>query len=213
RPAPRAAAGARDGGNAPRPGEDRDPARGVAEARPSERGRVADHVSPSGPRRRPPRSTPGLGPAPAPRGVPASHALRRQGLPIRGRGMATASGESPRVPGRRIRRDDVAPCLQEGDPAGPGAHVCARRGRPHLRSPAREGARPDAPDDAGPDSRAGAGVKAWVDSISLSGSTLRVITPEPLPADRATLAVASAIRVFERFPALDGLVLGGGDPE
>jgi len=56
-------------------------------------------------------------------------------------------------------------------------------------------------------------VKAWVDSISLTGSTLRVIAPEPLPADRATLAVASAIRVFERFPALDSLVLGGGDPE
>jgi hypothetical protein len=56
-------------------------------------------------------------------------------------------------------------------------------------------------------------VKAWIDTISLAGSTLRVTAPEPGPADRITLTVASAIRVFERFPALDGLVLAGGDGE
>jgi hypothetical protein len=56
-------------------------------------------------------------------------------------------------------------------------------------------------------------MKAWVDAISLAGSTLRITAPEALPADRATLAVASAIRVFERFPALDGLVLAGGEGE
>jgi len=56
-------------------------------------------------------------------------------------------------------------------------------------------------------------VKAWVDAVSLAGSTLRVTAPEPMPAELDTLAVASAIRVFERFPALDGLVLisGGGE--
>ena len=56
-------------------------------------------------------------------------------------------------------------------------------------------------------------MKGWVDGVSLAGSTLRVTAPEPLPADRDTLTVASAIRVFERFPALDGLVLvsGGGE--
>jgi hypothetical protein len=56
-------------------------------------------------------------------------------------------------------------------------------------------------------------VKAWIDAVSLSGTTLRVTVPDPLPADRDTLAVASAIRVFERFPVLDGLVLvsGGGE--
>jgi hypothetical protein len=56
-------------------------------------------------------------------------------------------------------------------------------------------------------------MKAWVEGISLAGSTLRVTASEPLPADRATLAVASAIRVFERFAALDSLVLGGDDRE
>jgi len=56
-------------------------------------------------------------------------------------------------------------------------------------------------------------VRSWIDTVSLSGSTLRMTVPEPLPADRVTLTVASAIRVFQRFPALDGLVLvaAGGE--
>jgi hypothetical protein len=56
-------------------------------------------------------------------------------------------------------------------------------------------------------------MRSWIDTVSLSGSTLRVTVPEPWPADRDTLAVASAIRVFERFAALDGLVLVAGDGE
>ena len=56
-------------------------------------------------------------------------------------------------------------------------------------------------------------MRAWVDAVSLVGSTLRVTAPGPLPAERDTLAVATAIRVFERFQALSELVLGGGDGE
>ena len=56
-------------------------------------------------------------------------------------------------------------------------------------------------------------MKAWLDDVSLAGSTLRVSASDPLPAERDTLAVASAIRVFERFPALDGLVLVSGGSE
>ena len=56
-------------------------------------------------------------------------------------------------------------------------------------------------------------MKPGVDAIGLAGSTLRVPAPEPLPADPVTLAVATAIRVFERFPALDALVLDGGTSE
>ena len=56
-------------------------------------------------------------------------------------------------------------------------------------------------------------MKAWVEAVSLAGSTLRVTATEPLVAGRETLAVATAIRVFERFPALDGLVLVGGEAE
>jgi hypothetical protein len=57
-------------------------------------------------------------------------------------------------------------------------------------------------------------VRSWIGAVSLSGGTLRVSVPEPLPADGGTLAVAGAIRVFERFPALADFVLvagGGGE--
>jgi hypothetical protein len=53
-------------------------------------------------------------------------------------------------------------------------------------------------------------VKAWVESVSLEGSALRIAAPDPLPAARDTLAVASAIRALERFPALDAVILAGG---
>ena len=53
-------------------------------------------------------------------------------------------------------------------------------------------------------------MKAWVESVSLEGSALRIAAPDPLPAARDTLAVASAIRALERFPALDAVILAGG---
>ena len=56
-------------------------------------------------------------------------------------------------------------------------------------------------------------MRAWFETVTLSGRTLRVVTREPLPADAATLAVASAIRVLERFPALDQVCLVAGDGE
>ena len=56
-------------------------------------------------------------------------------------------------------------------------------------------------------------MKSWVEVISLVGSRLRVAAPGPVPAERDTIAVASAIRVFARFQALDALVLAGGDAD
>lgn len=50
-------------------------------------------------------------------------------------------------------------------------------------------------------------MRSWIDTVTLAGSRVRVTVPSPMPADRDTLAVASAIRLFERFPALDELVL------
>src|SRR5262245_14409806 len=50
-------------------------------------------------------------------------------------------------------------------------------------------------------------------AVSLAGSTLQVTAPDPLPAERATLAVACALRVVERFSALDRLGLGGAGGE
>jgi hypothetical protein len=52
-------------------------------------------------------------------------------------------------------------------------------------------------------------VNAWIEGLSLAGRTLRVTARDPLPADAVTLAVATAIRVFERFGVLDALVLAG----
>jgi hypothetical protein len=56
-------------------------------------------------------------------------------------------------------------------------------------------------------------VKTWVDAVSLEGSALCVSAPDSVPAERDTLALASAIRVFDRFPVLDVLVLAGGERE
>ena len=56
-------------------------------------------------------------------------------------------------------------------------------------------------------------MRTWVDNVGLIGATLRVSVADPLPADRQTLALATAIRVFERFSVLDTVVLGGGEDE
>jgi hypothetical protein len=50
-------------------------------------------------------------------------------------------------------------------------------------------------------------VKGWIEGLSLSGRTLRLTARDPLPADAATLVVATAIRVFERFGVFDAVVL------
>jgi hypothetical protein len=49
--------------------------------------------------------------------------------------------------------------------------------------------------------------------VTLEGGTLRITAEGPLPADGTTLAVAVAIRTFERFSALDAvrLVTRGGE--
>ena len=56
-------------------------------------------------------------------------------------------------------------------------------------------------------------MKISVEAVSLTGPTVRVSAPDPVPAERAILALASAIRVFDRFPVLDALVLAGGEHE
>jgi hypothetical protein len=56
-------------------------------------------------------------------------------------------------------------------------------------------------------------MKAWIEAVTLAGPTVRVSAREPLPADGVTLAVAGAIRLMERFPILDELVLAGAHGE
>jgi hypothetical protein len=56
-------------------------------------------------------------------------------------------------------------------------------------------------------------MRSWIGAVSLSGPILRVSLPEPLPGDSHLLAVAGAIRVLERFPALGSVVLIAGGAE
>ncbi len=57
-------------------------------------------------------------------------------------------------------------------------------------------------------------MREQIGSVTLEGPTLRVVAPEPLAVEPKTLLVATAIRVFERYPVLDRLVLTiGGSTE
>lgn len=46
-------------------------------------------------------------------------------------------------------------------------------------------------------------MREQIDGLTLEGTTLRVAVREPLPLDLPTLAVATAIRILERFPVFD----------
>lgn len=46
-------------------------------------------------------------------------------------------------------------------------------------------------------------MREQVEGLTLEGTTLRVAVREPLPVDLPTLAVATAIRVLDRYAVLD----------
>lgn len=50
-----------------------------------------------------------------------------------------------------------------------------------------------------------------IEAVALEGQNVRVTARDPLPVQPRALAVAAAIRVFDRYPALDGLTLVVGD--
>jgi hypothetical protein len=54
-------------------------------------------------------------------------------------------------------------------------------------------------------------VRELIESIALEGTALTVHAREPLPVDRLTLAAATALRVFERYPVLTRVTLAVGD--
>ena len=56
-------------------------------------------------------------------------------------------------------------------------------------------------------------MKSRIESVAFEGTTLRVSAREPLPAELRVLALATALRVFERFPAFSRLVLSTGTAE
>ena len=50
-----------------------------------------------------------------------------------------------------------------------------------------------------------------IDAVTLHGATLRVSARAPLPAELPVLALATAIRVFERYPVLERLTVTLGE--
>jgi hypothetical protein len=50
-----------------------------------------------------------------------------------------------------------------------------------------------------------------IEAVALEGQDVRVTARDPLPVQPRALAIAAAIRVFDRFPALDRLTLAVGD--
>ena len=56
-------------------------------------------------------------------------------------------------------------------------------------------------------------MRTWVDSRQPDRGDAPGGRGSPLPAERETLALATAIRVFERFSVLDTVVLAGGEGE
>jgi hypothetical protein len=56
-------------------------------------------------------------------------------------------------------------------------------------------------------------VREYIDAVTLDGLTLRVAARGPASVEPRTLAVATAIRAFERYPILERVVLTMGTAE
>ncbi len=52
-----------------------------------------------------------------------------------------------------------------------------------------------------------------IEAVALQGQNIRVTARDLLPVEPRALAVAAAIRVFDRYPALDRLTLTAGSQE
>jgi hypothetical protein len=52
-----------------------------------------------------------------------------------------------------------------------------------------------------------------IEAVALEGQTVRVAARLPLPVEPRTLAMAAAIRLFERYPVFDRLTLTVGSTE
>lgn len=56
-------------------------------------------------------------------------------------------------------------------------------------------------------------MRQLIEAVTLEGQNVRVSARDPLPVDPKTLAIAAAIRVFERYPALVRLTLSVGNDQ
>jgi hypothetical protein len=56
-------------------------------------------------------------------------------------------------------------------------------------------------------------MRQLIEAVALEGQSVRVTARDPLPVDVRALAVAAAVRVLERYPALDHVTLAVGSQE
>jgi len=56
-------------------------------------------------------------------------------------------------------------------------------------------------------------MRQLIEAVTLEGQNVRVSARDPLPVDPKALAIAAAIRVFERYPALVRLTLSVGNDQ
>jgi len=56
-------------------------------------------------------------------------------------------------------------------------------------------------------------MRQLIEAVALEGQSIRVTARDPLPVEPRALAVAAAVRVFDRYPALDRLTLAVGSQE
>ena len=56
-------------------------------------------------------------------------------------------------------------------------------------------------------------MRQLIEAVTLEGQRVRVSARDPLPVPRKSLAIAAAIRVFERYPALVHLTLSVANTE
>lgn len=54
-------------------------------------------------------------------------------------------------------------------------------------------------------------MRQLIEAVALEGAEARVTVRDPLPVAPRALAAAAAIRVLDRYPALDGLTLAVGE--
>jgi hypothetical protein len=56
-------------------------------------------------------------------------------------------------------------------------------------------------------------MRQLIEGVALEGQSVRVTARDPLPVGFRALAVAAAIRVFERYTALDRVTLSAGNDQ
>src|SRR2546425_929347 len=158
---------------------------------------MAGHATSPRPRRGSPEPPARLEPSADDRRLRASHPLRHARLSVRSHRLDAASDQPPGLRGRRVRRHDLAPRIQEGHPEHGRARLCSRRVWADVRSPTRSCPGSHARTAGGGDALGGRSRKdgmkrGLVESLALEGTALMVTLAPTLPVEARTLAASTA---------------------